>query len=570
MIETNVIHLGDCVQGLKTLPDECIDLVVSDVAYPVTQRGNAGNSGGMMQKELNKKGKVFEFNNINIEDYLHELYRVLKDGTHCYLMCNHVNLTHFLKVIDESKFHFIKCLIWQKCLAGKTELLLRNKYTGVTFVDTMNELFYRMQLNTSPDTYQIMGDDGKFKGIKSITKIGKRKTLSIKFRNGDVISCTPEHPFVTPRGLTMAKDLTVGSIVSRCERFENITNGSTMTYDDGWLVGFYLAEGNYSNKDYALQLAVNRKDSESEIGEKITRIAKRYNASIHIHKHKDKYCDTWRLNGILIVSLIKEFLGGRKALTKEIKSLVFSQPIDFIQGLFDGYMAGDGHKEKTGENTFRYCLSICDNPILLRGLQVICGMLGMKFTYAKGFSTCNEKKFPIYRIHITEYSNHHNAKNLGEVISITETKMQNVYDIEVEGNHLYSLPGGFITHNCNKIMGTKYMNAFEYILFMSKGTNRNVNDCGIPDILSIPNIKTKDIGGGNIHDSEKPVRLMEILITQSSNEGDIVLDNFMGSGTTALACINKNRKYIGWEIDPKYHKLCEKRIKNHIVQTELF
>jgi len=83
MIETNVIHLGDCVQGLKTLPDECIDLVVSDVAYPVTQRGNAGNSGGMMQKELNKKGKVFEFNNINIEDYLHELYRVLKDGTRC-------------------------------------------------------------------------------------------------------------------------------------------------------------------------------------------------------------------------------------------------------------------------------------------------------------------------------------------------------------------------------------------------------------------------------------------------------------------------------------------------------
>ena len=55
MIETNVIHLGDCVQGLKTLPDECIDLVVSDVSYPTTPRGNAGTSGGMLQKELNKK-----------------------------------------------------------------------------------------------------------------------------------------------------------------------------------------------------------------------------------------------------------------------------------------------------------------------------------------------------------------------------------------------------------------------------------------------------------------------------------------------------------------------------------
>lgn len=114
MIETNIIHLGDCVQGLKTLPDKCVDLVVSDPPYLLTQRGCAGNSGGMLQKELNKKGKVFEFNSVNIEDYLHELYRVLKDGTHCYLMCNHVNLTHFLKVIDDSKFHFIKCLIWQK------------------------------------------------------------------------------------------------------------------------------------------------------------------------------------------------------------------------------------------------------------------------------------------------------------------------------------------------------------------------------------------------------------------------------------------------------------------------
>lgn len=83
-------------------------------------------------------------------------------------------------------------------------------------------------------------------------------------------------------------------------------------------------------------------------------------------------------------------------------------------------------------------------------------------------------------------------------------------------------------------------------------------------------LRQKILGGGNIHDSEKPVRLMEILITQSSNREDIVLDPFMGSGTTALACINQKRKYIGWEIDPKYHKLCERRINNHIVQTELF
>ena len=113
-MKTNIIYNENCLDGIKMLPDNCIDLVVSDPPYLLNQRGNAGNSGGMLQKELNKKGMVFEFNNINIEDYIYELYRVLKDGTHCYIMCNHVNLTHFLKVIDESKFHFIKCLIWQK------------------------------------------------------------------------------------------------------------------------------------------------------------------------------------------------------------------------------------------------------------------------------------------------------------------------------------------------------------------------------------------------------------------------------------------------------------------------
>ena len=85
-IETNVIHLGDCVQGLNTLPDECIDLVVSDPPYLLNQRGNAGNSGGMLQKELNKKGMVFEFNSVNIEDYIHELYRMVHIAILCATM----------------------------------------------------------------------------------------------------------------------------------------------------------------------------------------------------------------------------------------------------------------------------------------------------------------------------------------------------------------------------------------------------------------------------------------------------------------------------------------------------
>lgn len=56
---------------------------------------------------------------------------------------------------------------------------------------------------------------------------------------------------------------------------------------------------------------------------------------------------------------------------------------------------------------------------------------------------------------------------------------------------------------------------------------------------------------------------MERLILASSNEGDTVLDFTMGSGTTGVACVNTNRKFIGIEKDPDYFKIAEQRIYNY-------
>ena len=113
-MELNKIYNEDCLEGMKRIPDGSVDLIATDVPYRITSRGNAGSSGGMMQKDLSMKGKIFEDNDIKIEEYLPEFYRILKEKSHCYIMCNHINLTHFLKVIDESNFHFIKCLVWVK------------------------------------------------------------------------------------------------------------------------------------------------------------------------------------------------------------------------------------------------------------------------------------------------------------------------------------------------------------------------------------------------------------------------------------------------------------------------
>jgi len=237
MLELNKIYNMDCLEGMEQIPNESIDLVVTDPPYKTTSRGNAGNSGGMLQKKINMKGKVFKHNDIDPKVYIPEIFRVLKDGSHFYIMTNHINLQNMLNICTENGFHFIKSLIWNKG---------------------------------------------------------------------------------------------------------------------------------------------------------------------------------------------------------------------------------------------------------------------------------------------------------------------------------------------NKIMGQFYMSQFEYILFFRKGKGKKINKCGTADILNIPNKKTKGSDGKNLHDTEKPVELMKVLIENSSQENQIVLDPFMGSGTTAIACINTNRNYIGFEIDPDYYEAALERIRIHMQQQTIF
>lgn len=70
----------------------------------------------------------------------------------------------------------------------------------------------------------------------------------------------------------------------------------------------------------------------------------------------------------------------------------------------------------------------------------------------------------------------------------------------------------------------------------------------------------KDNGGKGFHPTQKPVELLEWLIRTYTNEGDTVLDFTMGSGSTGVAAVNTNRKFIGIELDPDYFKIAQERI----------
>jgi len=74
---------------------------------------------------------------------------------------------------------------------------------------------------------------------------------------------------------------------------------------------------------------------------------------------------------------------------------------------------------------------------------------------------------------------------------------------------------------------------------------------------------------GKLHPTQKPVALFEYLIKTYTNEGNLVLDNCAGSGTTGIACLNTNRQFILIEKDATYFNLINERINSHKIQTNL-
>ena len=95
---------------------------------------------------------------------------------------------------------------------------------------------------------------------------------------------------------------------------------------------------------------------------------------------------------------------------------------------------------------------------------------------------------------------------------------------------------------------------YEMIIFIQKG-RRLINGKRDPNILKFN--KT----GNKLHPTQKPIKLLEYLLTKFSDEGQTILDPFMGSGSTGVAAKNLNRKFIGIELDEAYFEIAKNRIE---------
>jgi site-specific DNA-methyltransferase (adenine-specific) len=109
-----------------------------------------------------------------------------------------------------------------------------------------------------------------------------------------------------------------------------------------------------------------------------------------------------------------------------------------------------------------------------------------------------------------------------------------------------------------------YMKNNEFVLYLYKGRARAINDCGSKAGTRFPH---RDV---TKHPTEKPVGLLRHYIENSSAPGDLVADPFAGTASTGVAAIEAGRRFIGCEIDPKWHQVGAERLASARVKSGMF
>ena len=138
-----------------------------------------------------------------------------------------------------------------------------------------------------------------------------------------------------------------------------------------------------------------------------------------------------------------------------------------------------------------------------------------------------------------------NVLNLAEMLNVSEQVGFKLHNLLVwEKNNC--TPSQFYMKNC------------EYILFLRKEKAKWINDIGGSKTVH----KYNNIIGNKKHPTEKPVDLLDFYLKNSSQEGDVVLDPFCGSGSTLVSAKNNNRNYIGYEIDSEYSDIANERLSD--------
>lgn len=127
MLEVNKILNEDSLEAMKNMELECVDLIVTDPPYKTITGGDSNGKNSERPKGmLSGNRKLFKHQNIKMSDWMYEAYRVLKNGSHCYIFTNTLNL---VEMLNESKivgFKLHNLLVWEKNNCTPSQYYMKN------------------------------------------------------------------------------------------------------------------------------------------------------------------------------------------------------------------------------------------------------------------------------------------------------------------------------------------------------------------------------------------------------------------------------------------------------------
>lgn len=348
-------------------------------------------------------------------------------------------------------------IIW--CLSGGTYLYVQSQKgeTPMTVKD---------MARLDPSTVKLWNGEKwtQLLGVSKSKRMGDE--IELVLRSGERISCTPNHRFETQNGLTEARNISVGDVLTSCRLPEPAKQRETALTLAAWLCGIYIAEGSKSGD--TIQISGHAKET-SRL-ELLTKIAHRFGG--HITHKIDGNNMSIRLYGKVLCAIIDEFVSGKTAKDKCFSTSVWQYSNFFIRVMVLGYLRGDGHMDL---NNHRWRLGFIRNYNLERDLRVACARIGWQITLKLSTTKYNGKVFPTFRGEIRyRKSDHHNSKERGEVVEIRKARCRYVYDIGVADEpHLFALASGILTHNSKpnpmpESVTDRCTKSHEYVFLMSK------------------------------------------------------------------------------------------------------
>jgi Intein splicing domain/LAGLIDADG-like domain/Homing endonuclease len=326
----------------------------------------------------------------------------------------------------------------KRCLGSTVPLLIKSPRG---YVRTDVEGLYESWRKSDGDHY-LPGVASGWRKVMGMIKDTGREIYRIDLSDGSYVRATAEHRFPTKNGLKHVSELCIEDELIRSNIV--LDKSRAASEDFGWLSGLFIAEGDYSNG--CVQFTINA--DRNEIIDRIVKIAESVGASTSVRK-KESHCYSVNCYGPAITGIIKNFVEGELAYGKHLSKQAWRQGKSFLAEILKGYLDGDGSwTEKKGRAGFWRIGFTGKNRQLAADLRALGNLLGFRTQITRSSSKCQGKTFPTFTGWLKPSEQTYNQKSLTKIVSIQkEPKLGTVYDIEVDGDHLFCLADGIQTHN---------------------------------------------------------------------------------------------------------------------------